>query len=107
MKAAAGRYKAPAGYGKGKGLPSGMIFLIMIIIFILLGSLGNRGGGGGLGSFGTGWLIGTMMSGGSGRGGVGPGRRWRVWWFWRRRWWWRWRLRRLVNLNKFQKEDTL
>ncbi len=69
MKAAAGRYKAPAGYGKGKGLPSGMIFLIMIIIFILLGSLGNRGGGGGLGSFGTGWLIGTMMSGGSGRGG--------------------------------------
>jgi uncharacterized protein len=81
IQAAAGEYKAPEGYGskKGKGIGVGTIFFILMIIFAILGSLGNRGGGGGLGSFGTGWLIGSMMSGGgrsggwSGGGGFGGG----------------------------------
>ncbi|HWC54846.1 MAG TPA: TPM domain-containing protein [Chitinophagaceae bacterium] len=74
IKAAAGEYKAPEGYGsrKGKGIGIGTIFFLLIIIFGILGSLGNRGGGGGgLGNFGTGWIIGSMMSGGWNRGGGG------------------------------------
>lgn len=74
IKAAAGEYKAPEGYGsrKGKGIGAGTIFFILIIIFAILGSFGNRGGGG-LGGLGTGWLIGSMMSGGRGGGGWSGG----------------------------------
>ena len=76
IKAAAGEYKATgsAKGKKGKGL--GIIFVFLIILFSILGSIGSRGGGGGMmsrrgwGSFGTGWIIGSMMSGGS-RGGGG------------------------------------
>src|SRR5574338_192156 len=72
IQAAAGEYKAPEGYGrrKGKGIGFGTIFFLLMILFAILGSIGNKGGGGGLGSFGTGWIIGSMMSGG-GRGGGG------------------------------------
>lgn len=71
IKAAAGEYKAPEGYGKKKkGIGVGTIFFLLMILFAIFGSMGNRGGGGGLGSFSTGWIIGSMMSGGS-RGGGG------------------------------------
>ncbi|MBS1921562.1 MAG: TPM domain-containing protein [Bacteroidetes bacterium] len=74
FKAAAGEYKAPEGYGKraGKGIGAGTILFLLIILFVILGSIGNRGGGSGLGNVGTGWLIGSMMSGGW-RGGGGGG----------------------------------
>ncbi len=72
IKAAAGEYKAPEGYGKkrsGKG--AGIIFfIIMIIIFSIIGS-GRGRGDGGSGGLGTGWIIGSMLGGMSGRGGGG------------------------------------
>ena len=77
IEAAAGRYKAPAGYAnkKGRGKVVGLIIFFLVIIFSILGSIGGRGGNGmasgsGWGGLGTGWLIGSMMSGGS-RGGGG------------------------------------
>lgn len=77
IEAAAGRYKAPAGYAnkKSKGKVVGLIIFFLIIIFSVLAGIGGRGGGGrasrrGWGDFGWGWLIGSMMSGGS-RGGGG------------------------------------
>jgi len=77
IKAAAGEYKAPANYGrKGKGFPFGPILLIFIILVIFFSRRGGRGGGGGMvsrrgyGDLWTGWLIGSMLSGG-GRGGGG------------------------------------
>jgi uncharacterized protein len=78
IKAAAGEYKAPAGYHSGKGIGFGTIIFFLIIIFGILGSIGGRGGGGmmsrrGFGGFGTGWLIGSMMGGGWGRGGSSGG----------------------------------
>lgn len=75
IKAAAGEYKAPEGYGsrKGKGIGAGLVFIILIIIFGILGSFGNRGGGGGLANVGTGWLIGSILSGGFRGGGGGSG----------------------------------
>ncbi|MCC7400707.1 MAG: TPM domain-containing protein [Chitinophagaceae bacterium] len=74
IKAAAGTYKAPEGYGsrRGGGISAGLIFLL-IILFIVFGSIGNRGGGGGLRGFGTGWIIGSMMSGGFRGGSSGGG----------------------------------
>jgi uncharacterized protein len=77
IKAAAGRYTAPKGYGKGKGKGIGFGFIIFIIIMIVL--FGSRGGGRGGGmvsrrgyrDFGAGWLIGSMLGGGSGGGGGG------------------------------------
>ncbi len=79
IKAAAGEYKAPKGYSgrkvKGVGLGAGIIFLI--ILFIIIAKIGGRGGGGGgmmsrrgYGDFWAGWLISSMLSGGS-RGGGG------------------------------------
>lgn len=69
IKAAAGEYKAPAGYGngkkKGRGISAGIIFLIIIFLII---SSGGRRGGGGMMSSGAGWIIGSMLAGG-GRGG--------------------------------------
>jgi uncharacterized protein len=66
IKAAAGEYKASSKKIK-RGIGIGaIIFLIMLIIFFSAG--GGRGGG-----LGTGWIIGSMMSGGLGRGGSGGG----------------------------------
>ena len=78
IKAAQGRYTAPAGYGnKKKGIGAGAI-IFFIIIFIIIASIGKRGGGrgGGMmsrrgyGDFLSGWIIGSILSGGS-RGGGG------------------------------------
>lgn len=70
IKAAAGEYKAPEGYGKkGKGKGIGAIFIIlMIIIFSIIGSGGKGGRGRGLAA---GWIIGSMLGGMSGRSGGG------------------------------------
>jgi uncharacterized protein len=80
VTAAAGRYSAPKGYGqkKGKGIGFGAIFFIIIMIIIFAGRGGGRGGGGmmsrrGWGDVGTGWLIGSLLSGGGGSGGGGGG----------------------------------
>src|SRR5882724_12615793 len=79
IKAAAGEYKAPSGYHKkGKGIGFGTIIFLLILIFGILGNIGGRGGGGmmsrrGFGGFGTGWIIGSMMGGGSGGGWSGGG----------------------------------
>lgn len=77
IKAAAGEYKAPTGYGSHKKKGIGWTSIIFIIIFLLIAMAGGGSGGGrggGLRSFGTGWLIGSMMSGsGSGGGGGGGG----------------------------------
>ena len=90
IKAAAGEYKAPEGYGKRRGLSPGKIFLLIIIIWIILGIFGRGGGkgggyasrrgyrgfwgptlGGGLGGFGGGGWSGG--GGGGGFGGFGGG----------------------------------
>jgi uncharacterized protein len=80
IEAAAGRYKAPKGYGSKKdnvkGFGFGAILLFLFIMFIL-GSRGGRGGGGmmsrrGYKDVATGWLIGTLLGGG-GRGWSGGG----------------------------------
>jgi len=85
IKAATGEYKAPQGYGKGKGLSPGKIFLLILIIWIILGVIGRGGGKGGgyasrrgyrgfwgptLGG-GLGGLGGGGWSGGGGGGGFG------------------------------------
>ena len=89
IKAAAGEYTAPQGYGKRRGLSPGKIFLLVIIIWIILGIFGRGGGkgsgyasrrgyrgfwgptlGGGLGGFGGG---GWSGGGGGGFGGFGGG----------------------------------
>lgn len=77
MKAAAGEYKAPAGYrkkdkGKGNGSILGFVIIIGIIIFLV--SRGGRGGGGmvsrrGYGDLVAGALLGNLLGGG-GRGGA-------------------------------------
>jgi len=81
IKAAAGEYKAPAGYNKrgksGRSFPLGLI--IFIVIMVVLFSGGGRGGGGGFMSRrGSGWLgpfiIGSMM--GRSSGGWGGGGSW-------------------------------
>jgi uncharacterized protein len=78
IKAAAGEYKAPQGYGKRRGLSPGKIFLLIIIIWIILGVVGRGGGKGGgyasrRGYRGLGgpfwWGAGTGMFGGGGGGG--------------------------------------
>ena len=78
IKAAAGEYKAPAGYNKkGKGLPIGGLIIFLIILFTIFGSRGGRNGGmmsrRGYGGFGTGWIIGSMLGGGGGGGGWSGG----------------------------------
>jgi len=77
IKAAQGRYTAPAGYHKKKkGIGSGAI-MVFIIIFIIIASIGKRGGGrgGGMmsrhgyGDFWTGMILGNILGGGSRGGG--------------------------------------
>ncbi|TMI68284.1 MAG: TPM domain-containing protein [Bacteroidetes bacterium] len=78
IKAADGRYKAPAGYNKKRGFGIGSI-LFFIIIFIIIASIGRRGGGGkggmmsrrGYGDFWTGMILGNLLGGGRSGGGSG------------------------------------
>ncbi len=76
IKAAAGEYKAPQGYGKkkGKGIGFGTIIFILIMIFLFSGRGGGRGGGvasrRGFNDVGAGWIIGSLL-GGAGRGSGG------------------------------------
>ena len=90
IKAAAGRYTAPEGYGKKKGVKSWQVILAALIIWMIIGSIGRGGRGGGMvsrrgyrnwggpiwwgggfggGSSGGGWSGG----GGGGFGGFGGG----------------------------------
>jgi uncharacterized protein len=75
IKAAAGEYKAPAGYRKNKPGAKGsalIIFIIMGILILLISGRGGKGGGGG-GDFLGGMILGSLL-GGSGRsGGFGGG----------------------------------
>src|SRR6185437_6253955 len=89
IKAAAGQYKAPAGYGQGRhrhsngaGNAIGFFIIILIIIFVIFRRRGGGGGGGGGYFGGGGWLpffLGTMIGnswgsrGGGGWGGGGGG----------------------------------
>ena len=77
IKAAAGEYKAPAGYRnkKGKGIPLNTIIIILIILFVLFrgggrntgGTYSSRRGSRGMGGFP--WWIGPFTGGGGGGGG--------------------------------------
>lgn len=82
IRAAEGRYTAPAGYGKKKSrIPIGTIIVIIIILIVIFGSGAGNGtyvsrggwtgwtGGGG----GGGWSGGGSSSGGGGFGGFGGG----------------------------------
>lgn len=82
IKAAAGEYTAPKGYGRGKGLKPWQIILFIFIIWIVLGiiSRGGRGGGGYASRRGyrgfwgpTIWGSGGGFGGGGWSGGGGGG----------------------------------
>ena len=82
IKAAAGEYKAPAGYadrGKKKGISIGKIILAIIILIFILGGMGggNRGGGfmsrRGYRGFGGPIIFPGGFGGGGGGGGFGGG----------------------------------
>ncbi len=71
IRAVAGEYKAPAGYGNKKKKGTGLGSIIgLIVLFLIFGGLGGgRKGGGGVMS-GAGWIIGSMLgSSGNGSGG--------------------------------------
>lgn len=92
IKAAAGEYKAPQGYNKGKGGGKGIGagFIFFIIFFIVIAAISRRGGGGrggggmmsrrGYRDFGAAWIIGSLLGGGGGgsgwSGGGGGGGGW-------------------------------
>jgi len=77
IKAAAGEYKAPAGYGsRNRGLKLWQIILLFLIIWIVLGvaSGGGKGGGGYASRRGyRGFWGPTLGGGGWGGGGFGGG----------------------------------
>ena len=74
IKAAAGEYKAPEGYGKRrKGISIGRIILIFFIVWMILGVFGRGGKGGGGYASRRGWLGPTIFGGGLGSGGWGGG----------------------------------
>jgi uncharacterized protein len=75
IKAAAGEYKAPQGYGKSKTPGAGKIFFTILLVFILLSIFGrnNRGGGYASRRGYRGWLGPTMWGSGWGSGGGGGG----------------------------------
>ncbi|GAC1494362.1 MAG: hypothetical protein NVS1B13_24790 [Flavisolibacter sp.] len=106
FKAAAGEYRAPAGYAQrgggkpGQGIGFSKIIIGIVILFVVLGMFGSGGGGGGGGLMsrrGSGWLgpmiLGSLLGGGGrgfggggfggGGGGGGFGGVWR-WKWWRR-----------------------
>ena len=77
IAAAGGEYQAPEGYGerndgRGGGIGFGTIILLLLL-FLFLGGMGGRGRGGRGGDGGmmtaAGWIIGSMLGGGSHRGG--------------------------------------
>ena len=72
IKAAAGEYKAPAGYGQKKKKTGIAAVIGLLVLFLILGGLGGgrRGGGGALSS--AGWIIGSILAS-SGRSGGGGG----------------------------------
>jgi uncharacterized protein len=77
IKAAAGEYKAPAGYNRrGKSVSGGSILGILLIIFIVLIIL-SRGGGGSGGIFSRSgvlpWILLSMMNNNRGGGGWSGG----------------------------------
>jgi uncharacterized protein len=87
IKAAAGEYKAPEGYGSGRGggIDIGAIVMLIIFIIIIISSI-SRGRGGGYASRrgyrgwwgpttwgGGGWSGGGSSGGGGGFGGFGGG----------------------------------
>ena len=76
FKAAAGEYKAPAEYGKGKkkGISIGTIIFIAIILIIVFSGAGGSGGGGYVSRRGyRGWWFPTGGGGGWTGGGGGGG----------------------------------
>jgi uncharacterized protein len=76
IRAAEGRYKAPAGYGsrKKKGISLGTIILILIILTLIFGAGGGAAGGGMMSRRGyRGWWGPTMWTGGGGSGWSGGG----------------------------------
>jgi uncharacterized protein len=76
IRAAAGEYKAPAGYGSKKKKSVGWSTIIFIIVFLLIAMAGGGRGGGnmmsrkGSGGFTAAWILGSLL-GGSGRSGGG------------------------------------
>jgi uncharacterized protein len=75
IKAAAGEYKAPAGYGsKKKGISLGTIIFLLVVVFFIIAGASRGGGSGGMMSP-TGWIIGSML-GGRGGGWSGGGGGW-------------------------------
>lgn len=78
FKAAAGEYKAPEGYRKGRRNGGGGIgifgFIIIIVVILMIIGRGGGGRGGGMfsrrgyGGFAEGAILGSLLSGG-GRGG--------------------------------------
>ena len=85
IKAAEGRYTAPEGYGKKKGIKTWQMILAILIIWMIIGAIGRGGKGGGLVSrrgyrnwggpiwWGSGWSGGGGGGGWSGGGGGGFG----------------------------------
>lgn len=81
IKAAEGKYKAPAGYGrkKKKGMGISTIIFIIIVLIVIFSGAGPGGGTylsrGGIGGWagGGGWSGGGGSSGGGGFGGFGGG----------------------------------
>ncbi len=81
MKAAAGEYKAPAGYGnRGRKKSGGSSILGFIILMVIILALFGRGGGGrgggmfsrrGYGDFATGAVLGSLLGGRGSGGGWG------------------------------------
>ena len=80
IKAAEGRYTAPEGYGKKKGIKTWQMVLAILIIWMIIGAIGRGGKGGGLVSRrgyrnwgGPIWWGGGGFGGSSGGGGWSGG----------------------------------
>jgi len=80
IKAAEGRYTAPEGYGKKKGIKTWQMILAVLIIWMIIGAIGRGGKGGGLVSRrgyrnwgGPIWWGGGLGGGSSGGGWSGGG----------------------------------
>jgi uncharacterized protein len=80
IKAAEGRYTAPEGYGKKKGIKTWQMALAILIIWMIIGAIGRGGKGGGLVSRrgyrnwgGPIWWGGGGFGGSSGGGGWSGG----------------------------------
>jgi uncharacterized protein len=81
IKASAGEYKAPAGYGgskksRGGGSILGIIFIIFIILILISRGGGSSGGGLFSGSGILPFILGSMLGGGGRGGGFSGGGGW-------------------------------